>query len=64
MGICGSRSLTAEERAAADKSKKIDQANEKDFQQEDGQLNIVICLLFLPLFFPSMLLISFCYLRI
>ena len=38
MGICGSRSLTAEERAAAEKSKKIDASNEQDFHQEDGSL--------------------------
>ena len=36
MGICGSPRLTAEERAAAEKSKKIDLNNEQDFHREDG----------------------------
>jgi hypothetical protein len=42
MGICGSKSFTAEDRAAAERSRKIEKDNEDDFEKELEKIKLLL----------------------
>ena len=42
MGICGSKSFSAEDRAAAEKSRRIEKDNEEDFEKELEKIKLLL----------------------